>query len=148
MALNQQGQILIFSYSPHNILSNKGEKLIKRCEIDTFQNYKKIDGNQKIKTGSAIFLYSENQFTCTVYNTVHSYEKVIKLLNRYKRKKESLRESFGVNLCDVKWEISFKEFIDFNLVSDFLMESERVKRECGCDWEELRMLVLENERIK
>lgn len=49
LCLDSTGTLLIYTYSAHNILSNKGELLICRQSIKTFQRYYKTRQNKNIE---------------------------------------------------------------------------------------------------
>lgn len=110
------GKIRIYSYSPNNIFSNNGDRLIKRQEFNTFTDLKSIQ--TKLYCGHTTF-FSSNGFFIKIFGTQINYESICSLLKEYVRSKNF----FGINLKYKYREICFDEYINTELLRDFLNET-------------------------
>ncbi|ELA47415.1 hypothetical protein VCUG_01066 [Vavraia culicis subsp. floridensis] len=113
--IDKTGKVQIFSFSPSNLYSNGGEKLVKRQEFETYACF------QSIKTSSyrsyASFFSSQN-FLIALSYTQKNYGKIHDVLRKYRETKNF----FGVNLKYQHREVCYKECVYTDLLLNFFNE--------------------------
>lgn len=127
LGLDINGCLFIYTYSPHNILSNKGEKMIQRQIIDTHSEYLKIkkmitidkqSDTTQLSYNFSAHLFSDKQYELSISYTFKDLSDILKVLKQYNK----IRQSYGVNLNDIRTDVCFKDVINVNVLKEFLNE--------------------------
>lgn len=132
------GALNIFSFSPKNLFSNDGNKLIKRQRFDTFLELLSV---KTALSHNYTSFFSERCFLVALSYTQKNYEKIYNILRKYKEVKNLL----GVNLKYEYREVCFKKYIFTNLLLAVFNEpiryQKRLCEETGCLYEDWLRLV-------
>ncbi|ELQ75450.1 mRNA cleavage and polyadenylation factor II complex, subunit CFT1 (CPSF subunit) [Trachipleistophora hominis] len=136
--IDKTGEVQIFSFSPGNLYSNEGEKLVKRQQFETYAHFQSIRTNTYRSYAS---FFSSQNFFVTLSYTQKDYGKIHDVLKCYRE----IKSFWGVSLRYQHQEVCYKKCVHTDLLLNFFNEPVKYQKDVcgrvGHDYEEILHLI-------